>query len=215
MTPRADDLRLRDARDGRRAATPRRSARHEVPRPTSPARSPASASTRRPPTPARTSAACGRPAARCWPRRRSAARRRPAGSTSCSRAPVAITPGTTYVASLLRAQRPLLGDRRRASPRAVDNPPLHALANAHERQRRVRLRLVERVPDEHLQRRQLLGRRAVRAGAPRPGTPTGVTATAGSASASVVLDRAVQRRPARPPTRSRRTSARRRRRRRP
>ena len=63
------------------------------------ARSPGSASTRRPPTPARTSAACGAPAGHAARlRRRSRTRPPRAGSRLTFSTPVAITPGTTYVA---------------------------------------------------------------------------------------------------------------------
>ena len=52
---------------------------------------------------------------------------------------------------------------------AVDNAPLHALADADERQRRLRLqRAPSAFPTSTLRRQQLLGRRAVRARRRRP-----------------------------------------------
>ena len=63
---------------------------------------------------------------------------------------------------------------------AVDNAPLHALANATSANGVYAYGAVEHVPDEQLRRQQLLGRRAVRARR-RPGRSPASTATAGQA----------------------------------
>ena len=51
---------------------------------------------------------------------------------------------------------------------SFDNAPLHAVANNTQRQWRLQLHLDIGLPDEHIQRQQLLGRRAVPAHAARP-----------------------------------------------
>ena len=76
--------------------------------------------------------------------------------------PVAITPGTTYVASY-HAPNGHYSVTARRSRRRVDNAPLHALANARRATASTSTAL-EPVPDELVQRRQLLGRRDVRPG---------------------------------------------------
>ena len=212
VTPAAGRRRRPDVGRGRR----------EVHSPTSTARSAASASTRRRRTPARTSAACGPPTARASRRRRSPARPPPAGRPSRSEARRGPAEHDLRRV-LLRAQRPLLGDHRlllarrprpaRTAARSADSPPLHALRTGGTSSTTTNGVFayggVEHVPDELLQRRQLLGRRRCSRRPRRPGTVTNVSAAAGGrTSADVTLDRA--RRPAaRPrPTRSRRTSAR-------
>ena len=62
-------------------------------------------------TPARTSGTCGRAAARCWPRRRSPARRRSGWQQVSFASPVAVAANTTYVASYHATSRPLRGRR--------------------------------------------------------------------------------------------------------
>ena len=124
------------------------------------ARSPASASTRRRPTPARTSAACGPPSgtrlAQATFTRRDGLR---LADGDLRRARSQVTPNTTYVASYFApnghyaATSELLLPRAGARPgrrRASTAPPLHALAqHRHDRQRRLRLRRLEHVPDQH------------------------------------------------------------------
>ena len=63
-------------------------------------------------------------------RRRSAARPTRAGRPSTFASPVAVTAGTTYVASYFAPNGPLLDDVASGLDAAVDNPPLHALANS-------------------------------------------------------------------------------------
>ena len=120
---------------------------------------------------------------------------------------MAVTAGTTYVASYFAPQRPLLGHQRRAAA-AASTTRRCTRSQRHERQRRLRLRRVEHVPDEHLQRDQLLGRRHVR----RPDAGPGHRRHGGGRRHDLgerVLDRAVERRAVPAPTGSRRTSARR------
>ena len=111
--------------------------------------------------------------------------RRPAGSTVTFSTPGGDHGRHHLRRVLLRAQRPLLGHRRRLRLRRVDNAPLHALANGTSAQRRLRVRRGERAS-----RRNTFG-----AGnywvdvlfdpAAAPGQVTSVTATAGQASATV------------------------------
>ena len=82
--------------------------------------------------------------------------------------PVAVTAGTTYVASYF-APSGHYSHTSSGLASAVDNPPLHALADSHQLQRRLRLQHDEHVPEQHVRRRQLLGRRHVR----RPGARAG------------------------------------------
>ena len=70
--------------------------------------------------------------------------------------PVAVTAGTTYVASYFTSTGHYAATRSGLAS-AVTNGPLTALASGG----RVRLRLVERLPVQHLQQHQLLGRRGV------------------------------------------------------
>ena len=111
--------------------------------------------------------------------------------------PVAINPNTTYVASYFapkghysQRRRLLLHAARARTPTigSVDSPPLHALRNTNGvGQRRLLVRRQQHVPDQHLRRRELLGRRRVHPAASRrrPARSTNVTATAGYASATV------------------------------
>ena len=99
-------------------------------RPTSPARSPASASTRRRPTPARTSAPVGADRARCC------AQGTFSGEIGLGLADGDVRharwrspPGTTYVASYLAPNGHYSVTRRGVRRGPIDNPPLHALAN--------------------------------------------------------------------------------------
>ena len=125
------------------------------------ARSPASASTRPPRTPARTSAACGPRRARCSRRRPSPTRPPPGWQTVNFASPVTITAGTTYVASYYAPNGHYsvtaggFSSARRQPAAARDR-------QRHQRQRRVRVRRDKHVPDQQLQREQLLGRRDVR-----------------------------------------------------
>ena len=113
-----------------RRARPARSSWASSSAPTRRATSAASASTRARPTPAPTSAACGTAAARAWRRPPSRVRRPRAGSRSASRAPVAITANTTYVASYHAPNGGFAVTSERLWPRRSDNAPLHALGNA-------------------------------------------------------------------------------------
>ena len=131
-------------------------------RPTTTARSPASASTRPRPTPARTSAACGRSTGT------QLAQATFTNETASGWQTVTFsTPGRDHRRHhlrrvLLRAQRRTTRPPRTASAHAVDNGPLHARRERDQRQRRLRLQRHQRLPDQPLQRRQLLGRRDVR-----------------------------------------------------
>ena len=131
--------------------------------PTSPATSPACASTRAPATPARTSATCGRAGGTLLGRgdlHRRDRLRLAAGRPSPT--PVAITANTTYVASYHTpighyAATAATSHQRRRQPAAaraadgVDGPN-----GVYTVRRRAAL------PDRHLQRDQLLGRRRLR-----------------------------------------------------
>ena len=86
--------------------------------------------------------------------------------------PVQVSPNTTYVASYYAPDRPLLGDQRLlvqepgARPQRRRDRRRHAAARGPRHldvgQRPLRLRWGQRVPDEHLRRAQLLGRRRLR-----------------------------------------------------
>ena len=151
------------------------------------------ASTRRRPTPARTSAACGpRPGTQL-------AQATFTGETASGwqtvtfSSPVAIQPEHDLRRVLLRAGRPLLGQRpttssasragaqRRQHRRqpAAARAAQHRQLDDHDDQRRLRLQRDEHVPDQQLRRRQLLGRRASSRRRRAPGTVTNVTATVG------------------------------------
>ena len=106
----------------------------------------------------------------CWPRRRSRARRASGWQTVTFSQPVAITAGTTYVAAVLRTQTATTRRRPAGFELPVDNPPLHALANSTSANGVYAYSDDQHVPDEHLQRQQLLGRRPVPA-APRTPRP--------------------------------------------
>ena len=97
-------------------------ARRQVPRPTPPARSPASASTRPRRTPARTSAACGPRPGRGSPRSTFTNESASGWQTATFVGPVSITAGTTYIASYYAPRRPLLGLRPRASSQRLRQP---------------------------------------------------------------------------------------------
>ena len=162
-----DDLRLRRARDGRQRRPERRRARREVQGRLRRPRSPASAST----SPA---ANIGTHIGSLWtaggqPTRAGDVHERDrlrAGRRPRSPRPVTVTAGTTYVASYFAPAGPLLGDRRRPGA-GVDNGPLHAIANSAASPNGVyAYGATSTFPDEHATRRQLLGRRALRAAAP-------------------------------------------------
>ena len=151
-------VRARHADASSTARTPARSSWASSSSPTPPARSPASASTRPRPTSARTPAACGPPPARASRRSRSPTRARAAGrrrrSRRRSRSPPArrTSPRTSLPPGTTRS-------RPGGLAQAFDNPPLHALAGNHGRQRRLPVQLERRLPDEQLQLRQLRRRR--------------------------------------------------------
>ena len=127
-----------------------------------------------------------------WTRRRHAARagdlhrarRPPAGSTSRFSSPVAVTAGTTYVASYF-APNGHYSVTGGGFSSAVDNPPLHALANATSANGVYALRRLERVPDQRATTPATTGSTCCSRPRRRPGRSTGVTATAGQASATV------------------------------
>ena len=106
------------------------------------------------------------------------------------------------------------------SPAAASRPPSTTRRctrspTATSAERRLRLRRREHASrPSSLQRRATTGSTCCSRRRRRPGAPTGVTATAGPGVGDGLLDRAVERRPGRRRTRSRRTSARPRRRRR-
>ena len=129
--------------------------------------------------------------------------------------PVAITAGTTYVASYLAPNGHYSATQQRPRQLAVDNPPLHAVANSTSANGVYAYSDHQHVPDQHLQGHQLLGRRPLRRRQRPPrARSTDVTATAGGQSATVTWTRPAAA-ASRPATRSRRTSARPPRRRRP
>ena len=101
--------------------------------------------------------------------------------------PVAITAGTVYVASYLAAGGPLRrGQRLLRRLRGRQRAAARAAGRGQRRQRRLRLQRHKHLPQQHLQRHQLLGRRRLRYRAgDRPAAPTDVSATAGDASAVV------------------------------
>ena len=127
-------------------------------------RSPACGSTRAPATPAPTSATCGPPPA-------------PAGTVTFTSetatgwqqvdfaTPVAVTAEHHLRRVVLRAQRRTTPPTAATSPATgVDNAPLHALPNGDgRRQRRLPVRRRRRLPDQHVQVDQLLGRRRLHA----------------------------------------------------
>ena len=106
-------------------------------------------------------------AASCSRRRRSRTRPPRAGRPSCSRSPVSITAGTTYVASYfdpnghysLHRVAVRVASRQRAAARRWQR---------HQPERRLQHQLGQRLPDKQLQRKQLLGRRRS-SSRPRPG----------------------------------------------
>ena len=112
---------------------------------------------------------------------------------------------------VLRAQRPLLGHRQRLRVRDAERAPRGA-RQRHERQRRVRLRRVEPLPEQHLGRRQLLGRRAASRPLRQPGPVVDRRRVRRPDLGDDQLVRAVRAAARSARTRSRRTSARRRRR---
>ena len=213
MTPAGDDLRLRHARRRSTPATPTRSSSASSSRPTSTARSPASASTRRPTN-------TGTHIGSLWTADRHAAgagdvHQRdapPAGRRSTFASPVAVTAGTTYVASYFAPSGHYSAPRRGLDP-AVDNPPLHALANSTSSNGVYAYGATSTFPTSSFNATQLLGRRALRA-AGAPGRSRGVDRHGrGAASANVTWTAPPSGGPVDDATRSRRTSARRRRRR--
>ena len=141
-------------------ATRHRSSSARSSAPTSTATSPASGSTRRPRTPARTPARCGAAPARCSRPSPSPARRRRAGSRRRFPNPVADHRQHDLRRSRITRRSGTTPAPTPTSHTAVDNPPLHALAErCRRRQRPVRVQHGDDVPDQHLQLRELLGRR--------------------------------------------------------
>ena len=95
---------------------------------------------------------------------------------------------------LLRAQRALLGDGRRRSPPAIDNPPLHALANATSANGVYSYGASSAFPTSTFNAGNYCGRRAVRARRRRRARRPASAPPRAPASATRVVDRAVQRR---------------------
>ena len=132
-------------------------------------RSPASASTRRRPTPARTSAACGPPAAQLLAQARSPTRPRRAGRARTFSSPVTIMPNTTYVVGYFAPNGHYSGDsatgsirrRRRRRPAAATTTArrCHAVPNNTSANGLFAYSASIGVPDEHVPGQQLLGRR--------------------------------------------------------
>ena len=78
-------------------------------------------------------------------------------------APVSIDADTTYVASYHAPNGGYAATQGYFAGQGADSPPLHALADGtRRRQRRLQLRARGGLPDQHLQREQLLGRRGLR-----------------------------------------------------
>ncbi len=97
--------------------------------------------------------------------------------------PVAVTAGTTYIASYFTptGHNSYTGNGFAA---AIDHGPLHSIANSVSANGVYATLEHQHVPVEHVQRDQLLGRRAVRA--QTPGQPTGVTASAAGTTSALV-----------------------------
>ena len=135
------------------------------------ARSLVCASIRRRPTPARTSAACGRPAASSWRRRPSRARRGPAGSRSISRPPSTSPQGRRMWPAIWRPNGHYSSTPNQFAT-AFSNPPLSALANSASSNGVFAYTATSTFPTSSFNVHQLLGRRhlrrADRAGPGRP-----------------------------------------------
>ena len=106
--------------------------------------------------PARIPAACGPPRGRCWRPARSAMRPPAGGRSWTSPAPVAVTAGTTYVASYFTSAGHYAATQNGLAS-AVTNGPLTALAGGGV----YAYGSVEHLPHQHLPGIQLLGRRGV------------------------------------------------------
>ncbi len=117
---------------------------------------------------------------------------------------------------VLRPRPATTRPRRRLRPSAVDNAPLHALANGSSAERRLRLRREHAFPNNTFNAANYWVDLLVRRDRPgtAPAAPTGVTATAGTPRRRQ-LDRAGERRQPVTSYRSRRSSVAWRRRRRP
>ena len=98
---------------------------------------------------------------RSWPPPRSPARAPRAGSRSASRTPVAVTAGTTYVASYHTTSGNYAGDNGAFASAGVDNAPLHALRDGLDGANGVYAYGAQRLPGPDLAVDQLLGRRGV------------------------------------------------------
>ena len=124
----------------------------------------ASASTRPPPTPARTSAACGARPAHCSPPPPSPTKPASGWQQVTFSEPVPITAGTTYVAGYLAPNGHYSATSAAFSSAGLSNPPLQALANGISPNGVYEYSHESHVPHQQLQRHELLGRCAVRAG---------------------------------------------------
>ena len=106
--------------------------------------------------------------------------------------PVAITPGTTYVASYFAPNGHYSVTASGFAPRSTTRRCRRS-ANGDERQRRLRVRRVEHVPDRHFNAANYWVD-VLFAPAPAAGHATDVTATAGPGVGERLLDRAGERR---------------------
>ena len=122
----------------------------------------ASASTRRTRTPARTPAACGTASGTLLAQGTFSGESASGWQTMLFNTPVAITADTTYIAGYHAPERALLGDEPRVRQTAFSNPPLSALADGTAGNGLYQYTATPAVPDEQLQRRELLRRRPLR-----------------------------------------------------
>ena len=134
------------------------------------ARSPASASTRRRRTPARTSAACGRAGGTKLAQATFTDETASGWQTVTFSSPSRSPPARPTSRPTSRPTATTRSTRRRSRP-AVDNPPLNALANGDQPQRRLRLQVRERRsrPDSWNASNYCVD--VLFAPAPAPGTP--------------------------------------------
>ena len=154
----------RHAGDGFRFGNRVRRARRQVPHRRGRLQSRACASTRARPTPAPTSATCGRPPARCSATCtfvNETATRLAAGAVRRRRS--RSHANTTYVASYFAPNGGYSIDGNYFATSGVDNGVLHALSDPAGGGNGVYVvRPERRLPDQHVRRDQLLGRRGVR-----------------------------------------------------
>ena len=183
VTPQDDDLRLRHPRDDRlRRHEPGRAGR-QVHRRLRAARSPACASTRRPTNTGTHIGSLWSASGTRWPRRRSPARSASGWQSVTFSSPVAITAGTTYVASYF-APNGHYSVTSGGLAAGVDNPPLHAVANSTSANGVYAYGAASSFPTGSFNAGNY-GVDVLFAPPSAPGQVTGVSATAGQSSATV------------------------------